>query len=649
MQFAVKLLRAIFLTLFLLPAQQALAVPVDTAPRYTFAGNVDFAVTAGTLRTQPNSGNACAVGTTSTATLSGIPASATIEAAYLYWAGSGSTADLDVTFAGAAVSADRDFFENYTIGTISLDYFSGFADVTNLVAGNGTYTFGGLNVTTTGIHCSVAAVVSGWGLIVVYEDASNPLRVLNIFDGFQSFRGSSITLVPSNFVVPPAPFDGRLGVLSWEGDVENSAIFNGVTENIVFDGQSTPPTNLTDGFNPLNNQFNSTINGLLSSTSYGVDFDVYDISSRLSPGDSSASTVYSSGGDLVLLSAEVVSVTNTPVADLALDKSHVGDFVSGQLNTYSFQVSNQGPSDETGPIIVTDTLPAGMTYNSFASLDPNWSCVAAGQTVTCTYAGGLVAGANLPTLDVIVDVSVAAPTTLDNTASVAGADFDPFPLNNTDIDSTVIVFPDISTSSKTVAPVSGYPVTAGDTLRYTVTVTESSGGTISGVSVTDILDGLLANLVVVDAAGGVDNSTATTLQIDNLTVPGGGSVEIIFEADVVGSAPLASVIPNTADVLNPVTAIVTSVSSADITVGNVPTFGTKLLYMGDIDGSQNNPVLPMEITRNPLGGLSSPARVRIRRQDNNRVWALSPALQADLALDGSTMPVTLYMRRNNDT
>ena len=104
----------------------AMADPVSAVPRFTFAGNMDFVVTGGTLRTQPNTGNSCAVTNSDTSTLSGIPVGATIVAAYLYWAGSGPTADLDVTFQGLPLTASRSFSDNYSLPGISLDFFSGY-------------------------------------------------------------------------------------------------------------------------------------------------------------------------------------------------------------------------------------------------------------------------------------------------------------------------------------------------------------------------------------------------------------------------------------------------------------------------------------------------------------------------------------------
>ncbi|MEM1231598.1 MAG: hypothetical protein AAGI15_13735, partial [Pseudomonadota bacterium] len=152
-----------------LAASPAAADPISPTPSFFFAGNLDFTVTGGTLRTESNSGNSCAVTNSSSSTLNGVPPGATVTAAYLYWAGSGSTTDTVVRFQSSVVSASRSFSETFNFGTLSFDFFSGFADVTGLVSGNGTYTFSDLTVTntdqgTTSPYCSRSAVLSGWGM-----------------------------------------------------------------------------------------------------------------------------------------------------------------------------------------------------------------------------------------------------------------------------------------------------------------------------------------------------------------------------------------------------------------------------------------------------------------------------------------------------
>ena len=78
-------LRAIVLACALLCAWAGTALaqstPISRAVRIT--GNINFVTTGGSLRTQANGGNACAVGPTSTENLSGVPAGTTIQAAYL--------------------------------------------------------------------------------------------------------------------------------------------------------------------------------------------------------------------------------------------------------------------------------------------------------------------------------------------------------------------------------------------------------------------------------------------------------------------------------------------------------------------------------------------------------------------------------------
>jgi len=615
------------LTLGVFVPWQSAEAGVPVTIYQSFAGNMNFTATGGTLRTQPNTGDACAVTNSNSATLSGIPVGATITAAYLYWAGSGSTPDYNVTLDGVAISADRTFTETFTLGT-DYDFFSGFEDVTAQVAakGNGTYTFANLTVNNGAPHCGVSAVLSGWSLLVIYESASEPLRVINVFDGFQYFRGSSLTLMPNNFVIPNSGIDGRHGVLTWEGDVENSAALNGFTEDLTFNG-----TELTDGFNPVNNQFNSTINLLSSNTTYGVDLDVYDVTSLLTAGDTSASSIYSSGGDLVLLSMEVLSVTNTPVADLAISKTHSGNFTVGQNGVYTLSVSNNGPSTETGTITVTDTLPAGLSYVS--ATGTGWTCGAVAQDVTCTHAGPLASSAILPDITLTVGVAAAAAPSVTNTATVSGTAFDNQAGNDSSSDPTVVQQPDLSTSTKTVVDLNGGDADPGDTLRYTITLIESGGATASTISVTDNLPANTTNLNVVSfPAGATNNSTAALVDISNISIPAGGSDTIVFDVTVSGSANPGDTIDNTATISNPGGP------------GASPSAPTVIVSASAIAASGNKPLYLAAgntLSRNVPGALAD----ETINNGATATWTLTPALATSLTVDASSgsIPVTLTL------
>ena len=472
------------------------AALADTMPSLfsSFAGNVNFVGTHRTLRTGDNTSNATASalvsGTTTasgsaatTATLSGLPSTGTntIRAAYLYWAGSGATADNTVTFEGTTVTASRTYTITNAANIFGMNYFSGVADVTSLVAakGNGTYTFSGLTANNGEPWVSSQAVLAGWALLVVYENPTvERFRVLNVYEGFQPFYGSNIPLTISNFRTPNSNIDGRLAHLTWEGDVTNSTTLNGFTEQLTFNNVV-----LTDSNNPSSNQFNSvsTIR-TVDNASYGIDFDIYDVSAYMTAGSTSATSVYSSGADLVLLSMEVISVTNTPVADLAIAMTGSGTMFRGQNATYTITVSNNGPNSEAGPIRVTDTLPSGLTF--VAGTGTNWSCSASGQAVTCIYNGGnLDSGNSTPPLTLTTAVSASATGTISNSATVAGTSFDNVSGNNTATVSQSVAIADLA-----IAMTRGSALFSGRNTSYTLSVSNGGPNTETGpISVTNTL------------------------------------------------------------------------------------------------------------------------------------------------------------------
>src|SRR4026208_1512690 len=115
-------------------AASAQQTPITRFARFT--GTINFVATGGALRTQPNTGDSCAVGASSTQALAGIPAGASIVAAYLYWGGS-SNVDANVTLNGQAVAAQRTFTATFNNGGTNFPYFGGLADITNPLTGNG--------------------------------------------------------------------------------------------------------------------------------------------------------------------------------------------------------------------------------------------------------------------------------------------------------------------------------------------------------------------------------------------------------------------------------------------------------------------------------------------------------------------------------
>jgi len=112
-------------------------------------------------------------------------------------------------------------------------------------------------------------------------------------------------------------------------------------------------------------------------------------------------------------------------ADMSIQKTATTDeAVPGANITYQLVVRNNGPDTATN-VVVSDPLPAGLT---FVSAD---GCTVSGQTVTCTVAS-MRPGESRP-FDVTasVDSSLGAGT-ITNTATVRNDTPDPNPGNNSD-------------------------------------------------------------------------------------------------------------------------------------------------------------------------------------------------------------------------
>ncbi len=133
--------------------------------------------------------------------------------------------------------------------------------------------------------------------------------------------------------------------------------------------------------------------------------------------------------------------------DLEISSSHDGPFRVGGSHSYFLNVTNDGTGPTTGPIDVTDTLPAG--FAATAAFGNGWSCSFAGSEVECKRAAALAAGASANQVRIDLTPSAAAlvpgetEATLDNHATVATA-FDGNPDNDESTDPTDLVAVDVA-------------------------------------------------------------------------------------------------------------------------------------------------------------------------------------------------------------
>lgn len=121
-------------------------------------------------------------------------------------------------------------------------------------------------------------------------------------------------------------------------------------------------------------------------------------------------------------------------ADLAVVKTvDDGELLAGETAVFRVGVGNNGPATALAPVVVTDTLPAGLTPVGATGTD--WACdPPAGQVITCTYTGGdgsLAAAGTTPEIVVEAVVAGDAASSLVNTAHVGSPTADPDPDNST--------------------------------------------------------------------------------------------------------------------------------------------------------------------------------------------------------------------------
>lgn len=266
-----------------------------------FNGHYSYTAIGNTMNVAENNTHPlCEILTSSDATLDLAPGQ-TVEAAYLYWAGSG-TGDFDVSLNNVPISATRTF--SYTMDALH-EYFAAFADVTSQIIseGNTTYTLSDLDLTNVIIdYCDNSTNFAGWSIIIIYEDPSLPLNQVTVFDGLESvsINTSQITINLNNLNIIDDE-GAKIGFLAWEGDRDLA-----VTETLKINGNtlSNPP------LNPANNAFNGTNSFTSSDTLYNMDIDFYDIENNIQPGDTSAQITLNSGQDLIMIN-NIVTVFNS--------------------------------------------------------------------------------------------------------------------------------------------------------------------------------------------------------------------------------------------------------------------------------------------------------------------------------------------------
>src|SRR5947208_2575782 len=179
--------------------------------------------------------------------------------------------------------------------------------------------------------------------------------------------------------------------------------------------------------------------------------------------------------------------TVTVSADLEISKSDSPDpFVVYGSGTHTVLHSFPTRRSSDLPITVSDTLPAGVIFQSASGTD--WSCSGTNTRVSCTRAMNLAVGAAPPITIIITAPAEGGP--ISNTVTVSSATNDAHTGNNSATEQTTVTASADLAIRKSDSP---DPVVAAWTLTYTVAV--SNGAPSPAAAPTTLSDTLPAGVI----------------------------------------------------------------------------------------------------------------------------------------------------------
>ena len=303
---------------------------------------------------------------------------------------------------------------------------------------------------------------------------------------------------------------------------------------------------------------------------------------------------------------------DSPLIDLELTKDVSPAAVQvGEETTFTIDVVNQGPDDATG-VVVTDTLPAGLTYVS-----DNAGGAYDGATGVWTI-GDLAVGASV-SMEFVVTVDEAG--TFVNEAEVTAAneedsDSTPGDGEGDDWDDAIVtatVDPPMIIDLELTKDVDPSQVEVGEETTFTISVVNQGPDDATGVVVTDTLPAGLT--YVSDNAGGAYDGATGVWTIGDLAVGASVSMEFNVTVDDVGifvnEAEVTAAnetdidsVPGDGEGDDWDDAIVTAISIVEAS----STIGDYVWYDDDEDGVQDS-------NEDPVSGVT----VRITNQATNAV------------------------------
>ena len=374
-----------------------------------------------------------------------------------------------------------------------------------------TYDPNGLTSGTVGTLSPNAAWNNGTSTTRGGDTISNPTpgwwRIVSCINNNNQFIQEGQTNVISYMSPPPAP---NLTLSKTDG-VTVAAPGDIITYTLTFTNTGNPITSpgaaynvvLTDTLPPQVSFLNCTApNGTCTHSSGTVVYtrtnqlnynatDTITITVQVDPSLTSSVTFTNTavldyqdgyGNQYPQVQASDSVTINQP--NIVLSKTDgVSTAAPGQTLTYTLTFTNTGPGAAHN-IVISDTLPPGVSYQSCSLGSLAGSCSESGGTVNFTLTNPLAAGASA-SVTITVQVTTSGPATLINSATLTYTDS----ANNarppvTATDTTTVPAQPNIVLSKTDGVSTAAP---GQTLTYTLTFTNTGPGAAHNIVISDTL------------------------------------------------------------------------------------------------------------------------------------------------------------------
>lgn len=243
---------------------------------------------------------------------------------------------------------------------------------------------------------------AGWSIIVAYAHPSEALRNLVIYGGLAKVAQNDPADVSlSGFQTPPSGnVTTTFGVVAAEGDASEGGDFL----HLVSDSNTTV---VSDSVNPPNNPANSTIaqNGVIQpffnntsgkyTNTFGTDADQMTLKNAI-PNSATSATVRMGTNletwyPIAFTMATELYSPNIQLTKVAVSTSDTTSVDPGDQITYQLHFNNSAGSGTAEDVVITDNLPANLTFVSTPSNGSSIVCTGSGQTFSCNI-GDLTAG-----------------------------------------------------------------------------------------------------------------------------------------------------------------------------------------------------------------------------------------------------------------